>query len=292
MFVARKLAKLRKEATKQLHRAEKELSRHPQAMDQPQLRERLEHLRAALPTDDPERIAKHMRAVKHFIDQRVPIWRHSIVREYTEAILVALILALFIRTFIVQAFKIPSGSMIPTLYVGDHILVNKFVFGLPIPFSDKKIDILGKPERGDIIVFKFPQDTSKDYIKRVIGLPGDTIEVRGTQLFINGELVLKTKAGAYRYEDPHRFSQSSELYVENIDGNKHQVLYDLDTLRFGDTAKKVPADHYFCMGDNRDHSNDSRYWGFVPFELIKGKAMVIYFSWPPGQLTRVGKLVR
>ncbi len=292
MFVARKLAKLRKEAAKQLRRAEKELSRHPQAMERGKLEEHLAHLREAMAGDDFDKILQHTRAVKHNIDQHVPIWRHSVVLEYTEAILVALVLAMFIRTFIVQAFKIPSGSMIPTLYVGDHILVNKFVFGLPIPFSDEKIDIFGKPQRGDVIVFKFPKDTSKDYIKRVIGLPGDTIEARGNELFINGEPVPKEKAGLYRYEDPARFNQTSELFIEDIGGNKHQVLYDKDTLRFGDTAKKVPPGHYFCMGDNRDHSNDSRYWGFVPFELIKGKAMVIYFSWPPGQLTRIGSLVR
>jgi len=211
MFVARKLAKLRKEAAKQLRRAEKELSQHPQAMERGKLEEHLAHLREAMAGDDFDKILKHTRAVKHNVDQHVPIWRHSVVLEYTEAILVALVLAMFIRTFIVQAFKIPSGSMIPTLYVGDHILVNKFVFGLPIPFSDKKIDIFGKPQRGDVIVFKFPKDTSKDYIKRVIGLPGDTIEARGNELFINGEPVPKEKAGLYRYEDPARFNQTSEL---------------------------------------------------------------------------------
>jgi len=295
MFVERKLAKLRKEARRQLRRAEREIQRPPlsdKLHEREQVQQLAKLLADAIDEDNPHGLSKHLKNLRHRLDADLPFHRNSTVREYTEAILVALVLALFIRTFIIQAFKIPSGSMIPTLRVGDHILVNKFSYGISIPFTDTKIQFFGMPERGDIIVFKFPQDTSKDYIKRVIGLPGDTVEVRGDKVLINGEVVPKQEVNTYRYEDPHAFSHTGVLYEETLDGREHQVLYDQDTVRLGDTIKTVPEEHYFCMGDNRDHSNDSRYWGFVPFNYIKGKALIIYFSWPPGQFTRIGKLVR
>ncbi len=176
--------------------------------------------------------------------------RKSVIREYAEAIVIAVILALFIRTFVVQAFKIPSGSMKPTLLVGDHILVNKFIYGVKIPFTDKVLVKISKPERGDVIVFKYPLDTSKDYIKRVVGLPGDTVELANKQLRINGSPI----------EDPHA--------SYSIQGNLR---------KFGPVT--VPAGHLFVMGDNRDESSDSRVWGFVPISYLKGKAFLIYWSW-------------
>lgn len=182
--------------------------------------------------------------------------KKGIIREYAEAIFIALLLALFIRTFIVQAFKIPSGSMEPTLMIGDHILVNKFIYGIKIPFIRKTILPIKKPERGDVIVFIFPKDESKDFIKRVIGLPGDTIEIKNRKIYINGKL----------------FHDKYGYYDENPGGS----LYQMDN--FGPTV--VPEGHYFVMGDNRNHSYDSRYWGFVPEENIKGKAFIVYFSWP------------
>lgn len=304
MFTARKLKKVRKEARKQVARTYKEFDAQPAAFgaDTPppiapstmptEISTGLQALQKALGDDDAVQIEQATKYLKHEIDRRVPIWRTSTVLEYAEAIVVALVLALIIRTFIVQAFKIPSGSMIPTLRVGDHILVNKFLYGLPIPFIDKKFLTLHKPQRGDTIVFKFPQDTSKDYIKRIVGVPGDTLEVRGTNVFVNGEEVVKKNIGTYRYEDPHGFEHTGDLYEEILSDKPHLVLYDSDTIRLVDATKTVPESHYFCMGDNRDHSNDSRYWGFVPFELIKGKAVIIYFSWPPGQFTRIGKLLK
>lgn len=176
--------------------------------------------------------------------------RKSVVREYAEAIVIAIVLALFIRTFVIQAFKIPSGSMKPTLLVGDHILVNKFIYGIKLPFTDKILISLSQPERGDVVVFKFPLDTRKDYIKRVIGLPGDRVELVDKQLLINGRPT----------EDP-RASYS-------ISGNMRM---------FGPVT--VPAGHLFVMGDNRDESSDSRVWGFVPRPYLKGKAFFIYWSW-------------
>ena len=176
--------------------------------------------------------------------------RKSVVREYAEAIVIAIILALFIRTFVIQAFKIPSGSMKPTLLVGDHILVNKFIYGIKLPFTDKILISIDEPEKGDVVVFKFPLDTRKDYIKRVIGLPGDRVELVDKQLLINGRPI----------EDPHA--------SYSLSGNMR---------KYGPVT--VPDDHLFVMGDNRDESSDSRVWGFVPRPYLKGKAFLIYWSW-------------
>jgi signal peptidase I len=193
--------------------------------------------------------------------------RKSVVREYAEAITIAIILALFIRTFVVQAFKIPSGSMKPTLLVGDHILVNKFIYGVKIPFTDKTIIELGQPKRGDVVVFKYPLDTSKDYIKRVIGLPGDEVGLSNKKLYVNGKLT----------QDIHA-SYSTFGNLRN----------------FGPVT--VPSDHIFVMGDNRDESSDSRVWGFVPLPYLKGKAFLIYWSWDRTDFgvrwSRLGDLVR
>ena len=178
----------------------------------------------------------------------------SKVREYAEAIILALILALFIRTFVIQAFKIPSPSMVPTLLVGDHILVNKFLFGFKTPFSDDKIMALRGPKRGDVIVFKYPRDKKLDFIKRCVGVGGETVEVRDKQVFINGE--------------PMAFPQAVFL-------DEGSLMAGRDT--FGPVT--VPVGKVFVMGDNRDNSNDSRFWGFVDLADVKGKAVVIYWSW-------------
>jgi signal peptidase I len=181
----------------------------------------------------------------------------SAFREYAEAILMALVLALFIRTFIVQAFKIPSGSMIPTLEIGDHILVNKLAYGLRIPFLERYLVQYGDPQRNDVVVFIYPEDRSKDFIKRVIALAGDTVELRDKKVFINGKQV----------EDPHG----------------HFMGYDLQAggVGSGDDygPKTVPQNHIFVMGDNRDRSYDSRFWGFVDLNEVRGKAFLIYWSW-------------
>ncbi len=178
----------------------------------------------------------------------------SKVREYTEAIVLAIILALFIRAFIIQAFKIPSGSMIPTLLVGDHILVNKFIYGIKIPFVDKKLFAFKEPQRGDVIVFIYPLDPTKDFIKRVVGLPGDSIVLKEDEVYINGE----------QYEDPHAF------YSNQNPARGAGWKYAGPIV--------VPEDSLFVLGDNRDNSKDSRYWGFVPLKSVLGKAFIIYWS--------------
>ena len=180
------------------------------------------------------------------------------LREYAEAIIIAIILALFIRTFIVQAFKIPSGSMMDTLQVGDHILVNKFLYGTKIPFTDINILPIREPQRLDIIVFKYPEDESKDFIKRVIGEPGDVVEVRKKKLYVNGTPLYET----------YTIQRDPEIHPPGIGSPRDH---------FGPFT--VPPGSYFVMGDNRDQSLDSRFWGTVKFEKIKGKAFFIYWSW-------------
>lgn len=184
-------------------------------------------------------------------------------REWSEALIVAIVLALIIRTFVFQAFKIPSGSMLDTLLIGDHLLVNKFIFGTQIPFSDKRILALRSPERGDVIVFEFPEDEGKsyfqrrDFIKRVIGLPGDLVEIRGKQVFINGQ----------------PYSVDQEVYKD--DNMLPASVGPRDFM----TPFKVPDNQYFVLGDNRDFSYDSRFWGFVDDSKIKGLAFIKYWSW-------------
>lgn len=207
--------------------------------------------------------------------------RKSIIREYLETLVIAVVLALFIRTFVVQAFKIPSGSMIPTLLIGDHILVNKFIYGIRLPFTDVVAIPLTQPERGDVIVFRFPKDESKDFIKRVIGIPGDKVEVRDKVLYVNG-------------------IEQNELYTNHArDELSMRIMPDRDN--FGPV--NVPEHAYFVMGDNRDHSLDSRFWGFVDFSKIKGEAFLIYWSWDKERSVfdwlngwtrwdRIGKMIR
>ena len=184
--------------------------------------------------------------------------RKSALREYAEAIFIAVLLALLIRQFAVQAFTIPSGSMMDTLLVGDYILVNKFLYGAEIPFTVRHLPGLRDHVRGDIIVFKYPKDENRDFIKRIIAMGGDTVQVRDNRVWVNGVL-------------------QDELYVRGgpypANLNAHcSYLYACDLLR-------VPQDSYFVMGDNRDNSQDSRYWGFVEREKVRGKAFLIYWSW-------------
>jgi len=184
------------------------------------------------------------------------IEKKSVIREYAEAIIVAVVLALIIRSFVVQAFKIPSGSMEPTLLVGDHILVNKFLYGIKVPFTDMRLFPIHDPQRGDIIVFVYPVEPDKDFIKRIIGLPGDTVEIKDKQVYVNGQPL----------EDPHGFHAEKTMFPPNVQPRDN----------FGPV--RVPPGDYFVMGDNRDRSYDSRFWGFVKRSAIRGKAFIIYWS--------------
>jgi signal peptidase I len=183
--------------------------------------------------------------------------KKHIVREYAESIVIAIILALIIRTFLVQAFKIPSGSMEDTLAIGDHILVNKFLYGTKVPFTDKRILKIRDPKRGDVIVFEYPEDPSKDFIKRIIGTPGDVVEERDKKVYVNGQ----------PYVNPHEVHKEADLIPREQNPRDN----------FGPVT--VPPDSYFVMGDNRDRSYDSRFWGFVKNPKIKGLAFIKYWSW-------------
>jgi signal peptidase I len=184
--------------------------------------------------------------------------RKSLVREYGEAIVVAVLLALLIRAFVVQAFTIPSGSMMDTLLVGDYILVNKFLYGPEVPFTDAHLPGLRDPQRGDIIVFKYPNDETRDFIKRIVAVGGETVQVKDNRAFVNGEPLEED------YVRPGSIPSTPSGHCG--------YLYGCDPV-------VVPSGAYFVMGDNRDNSQDSRYWGFVKREKIRGKAFLIYWSW-------------
>ena len=187
-------------------------------------------------------------------------FKKSTVREYFETIVIAVTLALFVRTWVVQAFKIPTGSMENNLLIGDHLLVNKFVFApapTPLERATLPIDIV---ERGDIVVFKYPDQPDRDFIKRVIGLPGETIELRNKKVYVNGNPL----------DEPYVH------FLEAAHGSSEVTSFDVRE-RYGPVT--VPAGQYFVMGDNRDNSQDSRYWGFLPRHYIKGKALMIYWSY-------------
>jgi len=183
--------------------------------------------------------------------------KKSVIRENIEAIIIALLLALFIRTFIIQAFKIPSGSMLPTLQIGDHLLVNKFIYGIKMPFTGTTLIPISDPQPNDIVVFEFPKDPDLDYIKRVIAVAGDIVEIRDKKIFINGK----------PFEDLHGVFKDPTIHPAALDPRDN----------FGPVT--VPANKIFAMGDNRDNSFDGRFWGFVDLKAIRGKAWIIYWSW-------------
>jgi signal peptidase I len=200
------------------------------------------------------------------------VGKKQFIKEYIEPIVIAVLIALFIRAFIVQAFKIPSSSMEPTLLVGDHLLVNKFIYGIRIPYTDIKFFQYKRPQRGDIIVFIFPKDRKKDFIKRVIGTEGEKVVILHNKIYINEKLI----------DDPWGHFTMPRSTIED----------------YGPV--KVPEGSLFVMGDNRDNSQDSRFWGFVKISEVKGKAFIIYFSWDSNaenplnkiRWTRFGKLIR
>jgi signal peptidase I len=232
-----------------------------------------------------------------------PLWV-----EYCKSFLPVIFAVFLLRSFLVEPFKIPSGSMIPTLHVGDYILVNKFTYGIRLPVANLKIIEMNAPKRGDVMVFRYPDNTMQNFIKRVVGVPGDVIEYRNKQLTINGVVQPQQHDGEYNY-----FSESqkamiyTQQYTEKLDGRPHPVLFrqEMPSLRlnsienfpshencsYTETTMRctVPPGNYFMMGDNRDDSHDSRYWGFVPDKLIVGKAFGIWFNWD--EYKRIGSSI-
>jgi signal peptidase I len=212
--------------------------------------------------------------------------------EYSISFFPVILIVFLLRSFLVEPFKIPSSSMVPTLLVGDFILVNKYTYGIRLPVVNKKLIPIGAPERGDVMVFRFPQDPSLDYIKRVVGLPGDRVEYRNKRLSINGTPVPTRQIDDYLSKERMQFSRR---FVERLNGVEHEILLEDDmpggympgpTFPFAGNcnyntsglACTVPPGHYFVMGDNRDNSSDSRVWGFVPDENIVGRAFFIWLN--------------
>ena len=224
--------------------------------------------------------------------------------EYAKSFFPVILVVFFIRSFFVEPFKIPSGSMMPTLQVGDFILVNKFTYGVRLPIINQKIVPLNNPQRGDVMVFRYPENPSLDYIKRVVGLPGDTVEYHNKRLWINGVEQPQQADGDYNYVETGLNFVHTEKRLEILGEHKHAVLINpgMPTLHLGAVSEfpgrencsydnelvrcKVPAGQYFMMGDNRDNSRDSRYWGFVPDNQIVGKAFFIWMNF--SDLKRIG----
>ncbi|HEY2928455.1 signal peptidase I [Piscinibacter sp.] len=220
--------------------------------------------------------------------------------DWTAGLFPVILIVFLLRSFLFEPFKIPSGSMIPTLLVGDLILVNKFHYGVRLPVINKKIVANHDPQRGDVMVFRYPEDPSVDYIKRVVGVPGDEVSYRNQQLFVNGALAETQPRPDFFNEDSLRFEKE---YVEKLGNAEHRILVDRqrqsyitvpDNFPLKENCRysaegvtcKVPAGHYFMMGDNRDNSRDSRFWGFVPDENIVGKAFFVWMNF--GNLKRIG----
>ena len=202
--------------------------------------------------------------------------KEPLVVEYARAFFPVILIVFALRSFVVEPFRIPSGSMLPSLLIGDFILVNKFAYGIRLPVVNKRIVGAGAPKRGEVAVFRFPGDPSINYIKRIIGLPGDHVVYRGKRLYVNGKLMEQAPLGAYRLANAEAAGEALRL-SEQVDGIQHDIL-TTDRPEYGLSEFRVPPGHYFAMGDNRDHSNDSRYWGFVPDENLVGRAFMIWFS--------------
>ncbi|HET6147436.1 MAG TPA: signal peptidase I [Polyangia bacterium] len=241
----------------------------------------------ALSGSDQEEARRAIAALDERMDQGLSGARKSTLREYSESIGVAIAIALVLRAFVVEAFQIPSGSMIPTLEVGDHIFVSKFAYGLGIPFTNIKILELNQPERGDVIVFKYPIDPSTDYIKRVVGLPGDVVEVRQHEVFINGHPMPRQRLPIPCPDSESRpglgaDERDCEEWEETLGSKRHATIQEPG--RGHDFSRTVvPPGNVFVMGDNRDNSSDSRVWGTVQHDLIKGKALIIWWSRAPAE---------
>lgn len=229
-----------------------------------------------------------------------PLWV-----EYSKSFFPVILAVFLLRSFLFEPFKIPSGSMIPTLHVGDFILVNKFAYGIRLPVAGAKVIEVGSPQRGDVMVFHYPEDPSQNFIKRVVGVPGDVVEYRNKQLTINGVVQRQESDGEYNYQDKNSDAMVyTQKYTENLNGHLHSVLtlagapllYPGNVANFPNRGNctitadvvrcTVPPGNYFMMGDNRDNSRDSRYWGFVPDHMIVGKAFVIWMN--GSELSRIG----
>jgi signal peptidase I len=307
-FEYRRHRRALKEAKLLIREARRALRKYSHRLTTRQLEEvrsATQELQTAVKAHDWEKIPPARDTLDKKLDDHLAFARKSTIREYTESIAVAVLIALFLRAFVVEAFKIPSGSMIPTLQVGDHIFVNKFIYGVRIPWTNIKIgEHYRTPRRGEVIVFIFPKEPDKDFIKRIVAVPGDLLEVRDNQLYVNGKAVERIHTdGDCHYMDFEEPSQrweerNCDAWTEKLgDGTSYTTIFDKNGGRHSWPSdelqrqwQRVPPDKVLVMGDNRDNSHDSRYWGFVPFDLIKGKAMIIWFSRGEPEGVRVGRM--
>jgi signal peptidase I len=209
--------------------------------------------------------------------------KEPVIVEYARSFFPIILIVLLLRSFLVEPFRIPSGSMMPTLLIGDFILVNKYAYGIRLPVLNTKIVDIGEPKRGDIVVFRYPENPKIDYIKRVIGVPGDRIAYYNKQLYVNGEIVKQTDIAEYQGVGQGSSMTGARLRSENLNGIQHDILI-LEGQPSVQGETTVPEGHYFVMGDNRDNSKDSRYWGTVPESHLVGKAFFIWmsFDWENG----------
>lgn len=235
-------------------------------------------------------LAKRRAARQGLLDEG----KEPIVVDYSKAFFPVLAIVLILRSFIAEPFRIPSNSMMPTLLTGDFILVNKFRYGLRLPISNHKVVSIGEPQRGDVVVFKPPHHPDQDWIKRVVGLPGDRIAYHDNQVFLNGQPLAYQTLGAYQGKGNGVEMTGAEELAENLHGRRHHVLErtDLPFIDQGEGEWMVPPGHYFVMGDNRDNSEDSRYWGFLPEQNLRGKAFLIWMNFDGGiDSSRIGNSI-
>jgi signal peptidase I len=225
-----------------------------------------------------------------FSEENEPFWA-----EYARSFFPVVLIVLMLRSFLVEPFRIPSGSMMPTLLIGDFILVNKFAYGVRLPVLHSKVIEFGLPEQGDVVVFRYPKEPSVDYIKRVIGLPGDKITYKDKKVYVNDTLMAQTSVEIYQGLGQGKSMSDALHHQEDLNGVNHSILIRKGQLSI-EASYVVPKGHYFVMGDNRDNSNDSRYWGTVPEENLVGKAFLVWMNWDSEHtgvnLERIGTLIK
>jgi signal peptidase I len=237
------------------------------------------------------------RRMDRAVQEGVQTVRDPVVIEYSRSLFPILLIVLLFRSFLFEPFKIPSGSMIPSLLIGDFIVVNKYAYGLRLPVTNTKILSTGEPERGEVVVFRYPVDPRVNFIKRLVGVPGDTISYRDKRLYVNGEPVAVEDMGRYTSDDVKCATPRADAirYLEKLGDTEHEILVHQNSGS-SDGQWTVPEGHYFVMGDNRDRSNDSRAWGFVPEDHLMGRAVGIWLNFDYkkgcGDLTRIGDGIR